>query len=101
MRQSAWALSCSFSIFCLECVQMPNGKNSRIAVRNVEIDSSAGARVRDYADDEIGPGKRVVLHFALLLVNAQPVDSNFDKEPVSFTIGDGNLLPGFENALMG
>ncbi|MDY6983738.1 MAG: peptidylprolyl isomerase [Pseudomonadota bacterium] len=53
----------------------------------------------------MGPGKQVTLHFSLALADAakgsEAIDSNFDKEPVSFTIGDGNLLPGFEEALFG
>ncbi|OUC50451.1 peptidylprolyl isomerase [Eggerthia catenaformis] len=31
----------------------------------------------------------------------QRVDSTFDKQPASFKVGDGNLLPGFEQALFG
>jgi FKBP-type peptidyl-prolyl cis-trans isomerase SlpA len=37
----------------------------------------------------------------LRLENGDDVDSNFDKAPVTFRIGDGNLLPGFEQALFG
>ena len=29
------------------------------------------------------------------------VDSNFEGKPATFSIGDGNLLPGFEETLMG
>ena len=29
------------------------------------------------------------------------VDSNFDQTPVTFSVGDGSLLPGFERALFG
>lgn len=49
----------------------------------------------------IGPGKTVTLHFAIKLVDGQVVDSTFDKEPATFTVGDGNLLEGFEKALFG
>lgn len=49
----------------------------------------------------IGPGKTVTLHFAIKLEDGQIVDSNFDKEPATFTVGDGNLLEGFEQALFG
>lgn len=49
----------------------------------------------------IGPGKTVTLHFAIKLEDGQIVDSNFDKEPAVFTVGDGNLLEGFEKALFG
>lgn len=49
----------------------------------------------------IVPGSRVTLHFALALADGTPIDSNFDKAPASFVMGDGSLLPGFEQALLG
>ena len=49
---------------------------------------------------------KVTLHFSL---SVKPIaenddlviDSTFDKQPVSFVIGDGSLLPGFEQKLLG
>lgn len=52
-------------------------------------------------DIRIGPDKEVTLHFALKLESGDVVDSTFDKQPATFTFGDGNLLPGFELALQG
>ena len=49
----------------------------------------------------VGEGTRVVLNFSLSLEDGSEVDSNFGGEPVEFTIGDGNLLPGFERQLFG
>lgn len=49
----------------------------------------------------IGPGSTVTLHFAIKLEDGQLVDSNFDGKPATFTVGDGNLLEGFEKALFG
>ena len=49
----------------------------------------------------IGPHKEVTLHFAIKLENGEVVDSTFDKQPATFKVGDGNLLPGFESALFG
>lgn len=49
----------------------------------------------------IGPGTKITLHFALLLDNGELVDTNFERDPATFTVGDGNLLPGFEKALFG
>lgn len=49
----------------------------------------------------IGPGTKITLHFALQLDNGQVVDTNFERDPATFTVGDGNLLPGFEKALFG
>jgi len=52
-------------------------------------------------EQRIGPDKEVTLHFALKLENGDVVDSTFDKQPATFKVGDGNLLPGFEAALFG
>ena len=43
----------------------------------------------------------VTLHFALKFENGDVIDSNFDKDPATFTIGDSSLLPGFERSLFG
>lgn len=49
----------------------------------------------------IDEGTQVTLHFSLTLEDGSVVDSNFDGQPVTFTMGDGNLLPGFEQMLHG
>jgi FKBP-type peptidyl-prolyl cis-trans isomerase SlpA len=49
----------------------------------------------------IDSGTTVTLHFSLTLENGHIVDSNFEASPATFTVGDGNLLPGFESPLMG
>ena len=50
---------------------------------------------------KIGKGTRVTLNFALKLADGQIVDSNLDADPVEFSVGDGKLLEGFEEALDG
>jgi FKBP-type peptidyl-prolyl cis-trans isomerase SlpA len=50
---------------------------------------------------KIDQGIRVTLYFSLSLENGEIVDSNFDAKPATFTLGDGNLLPGFEVPLIG
>ena len=52
-------------------------------------------------DLTIGPGTRVTLHFSLALDDGTLVDSTFDREPAVFDVGDGSLLPGYEDVLMG
>jgi FKBP-type peptidyl-prolyl cis-trans isomerase SlpA len=52
-------------------------------------------------DVAIGPKTRVLLQFAISLEDGTEIDSNFAQDPVSFTMGDGQLLPGFEKALLG
>ena len=49
----------------------------------------------------IGPGRKVTMHFAIKLEDGQIIDSNFDKAPVEFEVGDGNIPDGFESALTG
>lgn len=49
----------------------------------------------------LGPGTKVTLHFALRLPTGEVIDSNFEREPATFTVGDGNLLSGFEKAIYG
>jgi len=49
----------------------------------------------------VGPGTEVTLHFAIKLEDGSVVDSNFESEPATFTVGDKNLLDGFEQVLFG
>ena len=49
----------------------------------------------------VSNGTRVFLNFALRLENGDEIDSNFGARAVSFAIGDGSLLPGFERLLLG
>ena len=44
---------------------------------------------------------KVSLNFSITLETGELVDSNFDRAPVSFVMGDGSLLPGFEARLLG
>ena len=50
---------------------------------------------------QIQTGTSVTLHFSLALENGHIVDSNFEGNPATFSVGDGNLLPGFESSLLG
>lgn len=53
------------------------------------------------ASRAIEQGDRVRLHFALHLESGEEVDTTRRGDPVMLTIGDGNLLPGFEALLFG
>ncbi len=46
-------------------------------------------------------GSEVTLHFSLKLDDGSVVDSTFEGDPATFVVGDGNLLPGFEQKLFG
>jgi FKBP-type peptidyl-prolyl cis-trans isomerase SlpA len=49
----------------------------------------------------IAGGTKVTLHFSLTFEDGSIVDSTFDREPATFSIGDGSLLDGFERKLYG
>lgn len=46
-------------------------------------------------------GDRVRLHFALYLESGEEIDTTRRSDPAMFIVGDGNLLPGFEAAILG
>ena len=46
-------------------------------------------------------GDRVKVRFEGYLVNGTVFGSTTDEEPFEFTIGDKNMMPGFENAVIG
>ncbi|MEJ6514858.1 MAG: peptidylprolyl isomerase [Pseudomonadales bacterium] len=48
----------------------------------------------------IGPGVEVGLSFSIKLEDGEVIDSTAEKV-VSFAVGDGNLLPGFERSIFG
>ncbi|MBE0482674.1 MAG: FKBP-type peptidyl-prolyl cis-trans isomerase [Bacterioplanes sp.] len=49
----------------------------------------------------ISNNSQVTLNFALKMADGQIIDSTFEQKPASLTIGDGNLLEGFERLLLG
>ena len=49
----------------------------------------------------ISEGCRVRLHFSILLESGEEVDTTRRGKAAVFCFGDGNLLPGFEQALIG
>jgi FKBP-type peptidyl-prolyl cis-trans isomerase SlpA len=65
-----------------------------------DLDRSV-VEVKSAALSGIQVGTKVTLQFALHLLSGELVDGNFDKPPVSFVVGDGSLLPGFERSLLG
>lgn len=49
----------------------------------------------------IEAGAKVTLHFSLLFATGEEIDTTRNGDPASFVVGDGSLLPGFEEALLG
>lgn len=46
-------------------------------------------------------GNTVKVHYTGTLKNGEVFDSSKDKEPLEFTLGEGQLIPGFEKAVIG
>jgi len=48
---------------------------------------------------EVKENDTVKVHYTGKLNNGQIFDSSKDREPLEFTLGEGMLIPGFENAV--
>ncbi|MDQ3535564.1 MAG: FKBP-type peptidyl-prolyl cis-trans isomerase, partial [Bacteroidota bacterium] len=46
-------------------------------------------------------GDTVKVHYTGKLEDGTIFDSSIDKEPLEFKIGNGNMIPGFEKAVLG
>jgi FKBP-type peptidyl-prolyl cis-trans isomerase 2 len=46
-------------------------------------------------------GSTVDVHYTGRLTDGEVFDSSEGKEPLSFTVGTGQIIPGFENAIIG
>lgn len=65
-----------------------------------EIIASSNAHASSGAH-RVALGSRVRLHFSILLASGEEIDTTRRGKPADFVMGDGNLLPGFEAALLG
>ncbi len=50
---------------------------------------------------QVGDNKVVSIHYTLKNENGEVLDSSEDREPLSYIHGQGNIIPGLENALTG
>lgn len=46
-------------------------------------------------------GKTVKVHYTGTLQNGEVFDTSIEKEPLEFKLGEGQLIPGFEKAVIG
>ncbi|MGA1875287.1 MAG: FKBP-type peptidyl-prolyl cis-trans isomerase [bacterium] len=58
-----------------------------------------GERRRQMARAKVGD--LVKVHYTEFLKDGTVLDSSAGKDPLEFTLGDGMLIPGFENAVVG
>ena len=47
----------------------------------------------------IPDGKVISIHYTLSLRDGEIIESNFDEEPLEYTMGSGELIPGLEEVL--
>ncbi len=50
---------------------------------------------------EAKSGDKVRMHYTLKDAEGEVVDSTKDLAPIEFTIGEGKVIPGIENAILG
>ncbi len=50
---------------------------------------------------KVSEGKRVAVHYRGTLDDGEEFDSSDGREPLEIVVGSGQLIPGFEKALMG
>jgi peptidylprolyl isomerase len=60
---------------------------------------AAGGKEDEMA--EAKPGDTVKVHYTGKLTDGTVFDSSLNEEPLEFTIGEGQVIPGFEEAVVG
>lgn len=50
---------------------------------------------------QVKNGDRVKVHYTLKLDNGEVVESSSSAMPLEITIGEGKMIPGFENGIIG
>lgn len=50
---------------------------------------------------EAKKGDTVKVHYTGILENGEQFDSSKGRDPLEFTIGEGQVIPGFENGVVG
>ena len=50
---------------------------------------------------EVKPGDKVRIHYTGTLADGSTFDSSQGREPLEFTVGSGEIIPGLDNALPG
>lgn len=50
---------------------------------------------------EVKTGDTVKVHYEGSLADGSTFDSSLDRDPIEFTVGEGRLIPGFEQAIVG
>jgi peptidylprolyl isomerase len=76
--------------FVVELLEIPN-ETPQVKIEDTQVGTGA----------EAVPGKTLSVHYTGKLENGQIFDSSVGKAPLSFVLGDGQLIPGFEQGVTG
>ena len=67
--------------------------------------TASGLVIRDLAvgqGPEVVQGSRVTVHYIGRFSDGRPFDSSFERgQPLSFTVGAGEVIPGWEEGMLG
>lgn len=68
---------------------------------SVETPVSPTSPARAVTDIQASDGDTVAVHYKGTLDNGETFDSSEGRQPLSFTVGTGQVIPGFDNAVRG
>jgi peptidylprolyl isomerase len=60
-----------------------------------------GHKSKGYFMSEAKNGNTVKVHYTGTLKSGEKFDSSRDRDPLEFKLGEGRVIPGFENAVLG
>ncbi len=78
-------------------------KNTRymVAIAAVAVIIVAAAGFFLLGPQGARPGNTVMVYYTGMFENGTVFDSNLDRDPLVFTLGNGTMIPGFEEAVTG
>jgi FKBP-type peptidyl-prolyl cis-trans isomerase len=78
--------------FIVELLDIPRQQNTpKVTIEDTQVGTGA----------EAVPGKTVSVYYTGKLVDGKVFDSNVGKDPLSFTVGAGQMIPGFDLGVQG
>ncbi len=76
-----------------------DGATTTIAANGATTTTSAGASAP--ADDIVDVGDLVAVNYTGTLDDGSEFDSSIGREPLEFVVGSGQVIPGFDEAVIG
>ncbi len=79
---------------------MPGGQNGEIVREETRVDK-ANNDGQLQNNDQAKSGDKVQVHYTGKLEDGSVFDTSQGREPLEFTLGEGQVIPGFEKAVEG